>query len=44
MGTNQSNPSKEESLKINAFNNTITIILKFLSIKDCHNVASIFLL
>ena len=41
MGTNQSNPSKEESLKINALNNTITHILKFLSIKDCHSVASI---
>lgn len=41
MGINQSNPSKEESLKINALNNTITHILKFLSVKDCHNVASI---
>jgi hypothetical protein len=41
MGINQSNPSKEESLKINALNNTITHILKFLSVKDCHSVASI---
>ena len=41
MGSNQSNPSKEESLKINALTNTITHILKFLSVKDCHNVASI---